>query len=85
MDITKWGDIASIVASPVGSLVLAFFVWKLSEDVKDMKKAMYENGFLTHRDMEEERARAQEIHKRQDDQIDRNSHDIERLRNRMEA
>lgn len=69
MDIAKWGDIAAIAASPIGMLVMAFFLWKLNGEVRELKKGMNDNGFLKREDMEEAWKRADEIHKRYEEHL----------------
>ena len=79
MDITKWGQIADLVGSPIGTLVLAFFVWKMAGEMKEMRKVVFDNGFLKKEDMEEAWKRANEVHLRQDEHLERLDHDVVRL------
>ena len=83
MDPTQWGSMAALAASPIGSLVLAFFVWKLTGEMKELKKSMYENGFLTREDLDDAWLRANELHKRQDQELIRLAVEVNRTRDRI--
>lgn len=62
MDFTKWGTVAAFAASPAVTMALCFFVWKLSVEVKEMRKSMYENGFVSKKDLADARDSANREH-----------------------
>jgi hypothetical protein len=82
-DITKWGDVAAIVASPIGNLVLAFFVWKMSGEIRELKKAAWgegEHAFVTKSELAREVSAAREARGRTDADVE----DLQKETRRLE-
>lgn len=84
MDLEQWGKVADLAANPAAILILAFFVWKLSGELKDLKKSIHDNGFITRHDMGEAWKTADEIHRRFDDKLQALESEMIRARNRLE-
>lgn len=83
MSLEEWGKIADLAVSPIFNVVLAFFVWKLAGEVKDLKKAIFENGFVHKSDLESAWKLANEVHRRHDEDIHRLEAEDLRIRNEM--
>ena len=89
VNISDWSTLVALAGSPLAMVVLTFFVWKMTGEIRELKTAhkelndtIHNNGFLKRADMQEAWRVADEIHERHDHDIARLEAEIVRLRER---